>query len=463
MRNTLRCLTVALLVPLLSPLALAQAERPTAPPAHPPEREAPRVEALVERGGAEVFTDRAAFGAACGTLPVEGFDEADVQPNAGELIPSPLDATTTAVGVTGVVVFEPGDILPGLTVSAESATTGATGNLFVAGPGFAGAPSPRIGTTASQQNLVFSFEPTVDCAGAFFDPSSDAPVEVQALDGSGNVLGQARVTAEGFVGVESTGEGIAVLVALAPEDGFVDADDVAFGDAAGAAQLVVTLTPQSSTTVPAGSGLLVLYSVENASPDALTGGLFFYAEQDGATRAQGRIDSGTLPPGATTTGLYFQQVPGAAPAGAYDYFICVGPSIDAPTECSESITVQVTRDAARIAERTDASTAWIATGGSFGSATARASAFEALAAGVEVYPNPSAGPATLSFSLAERGEVSVVLYDVRGREVARLAGGTLEVGTHRIAVDGADLPSGTYLYRVTTGAQVETGRFTLTR
>jgi hypothetical protein len=49
-----------------------------------------------------------------------------------------------------------------------------------------------------------------------------------------------------------------------------------------------------------------------------------------------------------------------------------------------------------------------------------------------VSPNPSTGPLHVEFSLARAAFVSLDLYDVAGRRVAKLASGTLAAGVHRV-------------------------------
>ena len=40
------------------------------------------------------------------------------------------------------------------------------------------------------------------------------------------------------------------------------------------------------------------------------------------------------------------------------------------------------------------------------------------------------------------------MYDVTGREVARLVEGSLPAGRHRVHFDASNLPNGVYLYRL---------------
>jgi len=72
------------------------------------------------------------------------------------------------------------------------------------------------------------------------------------------------------------------------------------------------------------------------------------------------------------------------------------------------------------------------------------------------YPNPFNPVTTIRFDLPEAVHVRLVVYDVMGREVARLVDGTMQAGQHRARWDASGLPSGVYLYRLTAGAFTET-------
>ena len=56
---------------------------------------------------------------------------------------------------------------------------------------------------------------------------------------------------------------------------------------------------------------------------------------------------------------------------------------------------------------------------------------------------------------------ALVVYDVLGREVARLVQGELRAGTHRVRLDAGNLPSGVYFYRIQAGNFHSTHRMTL--
>ncbi|MEM8488482.1 MAG: DUF4397 domain-containing protein, partial [Bacteroidota bacterium] len=66
------------------------------------------------------------------------------------------------------------------------------------------------------------------------------------------------------------------------------------------------------------------------------------------------------------------------------------------------------------------------------------------------YPNPFNPTTTISFTLPETAEVSLLVYDMLGREVRTLVNGTLASGVNEVVFDAAGLPTGTYLYRLTT-------------
>ncbi len=79
------------------------------------------------------------------------------------------------------------------------------------------------------------------------------------------------------------------------------------------------------------------------------------------------------------------------------------------------------------------------------------------------YPNPFNPSTEIRFDLPEASPVTLVVYDVTGREVARLVEGALAAGTHQVTFDASGLPSGVYLYRITAGSFTRTNRMVLTK
>jgi uncharacterized repeat protein (TIGR01451 family) len=72
------------------------------------------------------------------------------------------------------------------------------------------------------------------------------------------------------------------------------------------------------------------------------------------------------------------------------------------------------------------------------------------------FPNPVRGTATIRFGLAEEADVSLVVYDVLGREVARLLDRSMQAGTHEVRWNADRLSSGVYFYRMRAGDFVKT-------
>ncbi len=77
------------------------------------------------------------------------------------------------------------------------------------------------------------------------------------------------------------------------------------------------------------------------------------------------------------------------------------------------------------------------------------------------FPNPFNPSTEILFDLPEDAMVSLVVYDVLGREVARLVQGELRAGTHRARFDAGNLPSGVYFYRIQAGDFQRTNRMTV--
>ena len=80
-------------------------------------------------------------------------------------------------------------------------------------------------------------------------------------------------------------------------------------------------------------------------------------------------------------------------------------------------------------------------------------------------PNPVGRGAAvaLAYAVPEAGPVRVSVYDVLGREVARLADGVVAAGRHQAALNAGALPSGTYVVRLVAGDEVRVRRVTVAR
>lgn len=71
------------------------------------------------------------------------------------------------------------------------------------------------------------------------------------------------------------------------------------------------------------------------------------------------------------------------------------------------------------------------------------------------YPNPFNPVTTLRYDLPEAAVVTLIVYNIHGREVARLMDGRIEAGFQRVNWNGCDqfgrsVPSGIYIARLVT-------------
>jgi hypothetical protein len=78
-------------------------------------------------------------------------------------------------------------------------------------------------------------------------------------------------------------------------------------------------------------------------------------------------------------------------------------------------------------------------------------------------PDPVARTSWIHFSLATAGRVDLRLYDVLGREAARLAGGWMPAGDHAAAFEASGLPRGRYFLVLRQGAALASRPMTLLR
>ena len=66
-------------------------------------------------------------------------------------------------------------------------------------------------------------------------------------------------------------------------------------------------------------------------------------------------------------------------------------------------------------------------------------------------PNPFNPVTTISYQLADKGLVSLKVYDLGGRLVGTLVNAVQEAGQHSVSFDGSRLSSGMYFVRMQAG------------
>ncbi|MBC7187616.1 MAG: lamin tail domain-containing protein [Calditrichaeota bacterium] len=77
------------------------------------------------------------------------------------------------------------------------------------------------------------------------------------------------------------------------------------------------------------------------------------------------------------------------------------------------------------------------------------------------YPNPFNPTTYVDVYLPSNTHVSMVIFNALGQKVKEVVNAPLAAGSHRIVVDGSDLPSGVYLYRLQAGEFTATRRMVL--
>jgi photosystem II stability/assembly factor-like uncharacterized protein len=80
---------------------------------------------------------------------------------------------------------------------------------------------------------------------------------------------------------------------------------------------------------------------------------------------------------------------------------------------------------------------------------------------ISCYPNPFNSSTQIRYYIPATGEVNLRLFDINGRLIENLVQDRLVAGTHSISLDAADLVSGTYLIRLSTGAATEESKIIL--
>jgi hypothetical protein len=68
------------------------------------------------------------------------------------------------------------------------------------------------------------------------------------------------------------------------------------------------------------------------------------------------------------------------------------------------------------------------------------------------YPNPFNPSTTITFDVAKAGRLTLQVFNILGQEVATLVNEVKAPGTYATRLDGAALPSGTYIYRLQSDA-----------
>jgi hypothetical protein len=79
------------------------------------------------------------------------------------------------------------------------------------------------------------------------------------------------------------------------------------------------------------------------------------------------------------------------------------------------------------------------------------------------YPNPFNPLTTLRYDLPENGNVSLVVYDVNGKELVQLVNTYMDAGYHSIQWDATNFASGVYMVKLVAGDFTQTQKIALVK
>ncbi len=79
------------------------------------------------------------------------------------------------------------------------------------------------------------------------------------------------------------------------------------------------------------------------------------------------------------------------------------------------------------------------------------------------YPNPFNPETNIRFTITESNFTTLKIYNILGSEIATLVNGQRAAGTHTVMFQAKNLPSGVYIYRLTSGSHFETKKMVLVK
>jgi len=159
--------------------------------------------------------------------------------------------------------------------------------------------------------------------------------------------------------------------------------------------------------------------------------------------------------GASFTRLRTQNVPAVAPSGNYTYdgYMGLYPNVIWAEDHFE-FTKSATDIGCKIYPD------WENWGESFDDKIEAVATVESFALG-NAYPNPFNQSTVISYKLQVTSRMKLNVYDIMGREVAKLADGYQTAGNHEIIFDAKDLVSGVYFVRLEAGEFKQTQKILL--
>ncbi|MBC8204096.1 MAG: T9SS type A sorting domain-containing protein, partial [FCB group bacterium] len=167
----------------------------------------------------------------------------------------------------------------------------------------------------------------------------------------------------------------------------------------------------------------------------------------------------TRPPGSSASRERIQNVPAGAPAGAYTYDAYVG---DYPNEIWDEAYFDFEKLA--VSDGGPVVSDWNSWGEEFGT----------LCSGEDVmkvsefklnnpYPNPFNPETVISFTIPAETEVTLMIYNAAGREVAILVDGNIPKGEYSMNFNAENLASGIYFAQLKADNNIQTVKLLLAK
>ena len=79
------------------------------------------------------------------------------------------------------------------------------------------------------------------------------------------------------------------------------------------------------------------------------------------------------------------------------------------------------------------------------------------------YPNPFNAATTIRYTLSQKSEITLLVYNLLGQQVETLLEGVQNPGEHSLTWDASHLPSGVYFARLATNNATKSGKMLLLR
>ncbi len=261
-------------------------------------------------------------------------------------------------------------------------------------------------------------------------------IDSDAISGTSN-LAQMSVSAPGIVRIHLSFSGSIACF-----------DDLMWDDTP-QTPLILELTPFTSSVPASGGNVQYLAEVTNFTNSPITLDAWIQIEHvmSGNTVETRFWPNRTYPPNATSSAILNQYIPAIAPGGSYNLIGILGNHPWAPMywDMFPFVKTGPSTDGMQAFEQPEL---WPSTG-SFAveetfAVTAEGESLPQEFALGAAYPNPFNPSTTLSVNLPETAELTVAVYNVVGQQVAELAHGTFNAGSHMLTFDASNLSGGVY-------------------